>query len=90
MDVCIMMPQEWSLPSRERGLKCRDLRNEKIVLLVAPLAGAWIEIFYYQYWREVLFVAPLAGAWIEIGLVGIFLTVKSVAPLAGAWIEITP
>ena len=33
---------------------------------VAPLAGAWIEIFYYQYWREVLFVAPLAGAWIEI------------------------
>ena len=66
MDVCIMMPQEWSLPSRERGLKCRDLRNEKIVLLVAPLAGAWIEID--GKW-DVLAgspVAPLAGAWIEI------------------------
>ena len=34
--------------------------------MVAPLAGAWIEIFsqHRHYGYDV--VAPLAGAWIEI------------------------
>ena len=35
--------------------------------MVAPLAGAWIEIVFYLQ-NELLYppVAPLAGAWIEI------------------------
>ena len=33
---------------------------------VAPLAGAWIEIFVKQSIAAFNLVAPLAGAWIEI------------------------
>ena len=56
-------------------------------LRVAPLAGAWIEM-----WRTIrslmrVSVAPLAGAWIEIFSPLIYSTTASVAPLAGAWIE---
>ena len=34
--------------------------------MVAPLAGAWIEMLCNMYKKEQTFVAPLAGAWIEI------------------------
>ena len=34
--------------------------------LVAPLAGAWIEIWKNYVRHESQCVAPLAGAWIEI------------------------
>ena len=34
--------------------------------MVAPLAGAWIEIYGYPFISTRGFVAPLAGAWIEI------------------------
>ena len=34
--------------------------------LVAPLAGAWIEMICYYYNQVNRIVAPLAGAWIEI------------------------
>ena len=34
--------------------------------LVAPLAGAWIEISAIVTGHIVPYVAPLAGAWIEI------------------------
>ena len=34
--------------------------------LVAPLAGAWIEIYVVSFFCSFDFVAPLAGAWIEI------------------------
>ena len=34
--------------------------------MVAPLAGAWIEIFDLQTVASRFPVAPLAGAWIEI------------------------
>ena len=58
-------------------------------ILVAPLAGAWIEMFCEDWgvdWR--LTVAPLAGAWIEmVAGFDLFYSV-AVAPLAGAWIEI--
>ena len=37
-----------------------------MVNVVAPLAGAWIEIFIRQNVTYVFNVAPLAGAWIEI------------------------
>ena len=57
--------------------------------IVAPLAGAWIEI---PGWTDesVTYnkVAPLAGAWIEIlDAIADDQRLK-VAPLAGAWIEI--
>ena len=34
--------------------------------MVAPLAGAWIEISHLPYPPCFFIVAPLAGAWIEI------------------------
>ena len=34
-----------SLPSRERGLKSLTSLMPDVMLDVAPLAGAWIEIF---------------------------------------------
>ena len=55
---------------------------------VAPLAGAWIEIFASVYCCSLLNVAPLAGAWIEINKESLDLFEYHVAPLAGAWIEI--
>ena len=36
--------------------------------LVAPLAGAWIEIILSDGIFVMILVAPLAGAWIEIEL----------------------
>ena len=58
-------------------------------LIVAPLAGAWIEISYAPLvWSVQCPVAPLAGAWIEIQMVSHFIHAHIVAPLAGAWIEI--
>ena len=33
---------------------------------VAPLAGAWIEMYSYKVKQKQITVAPLAGAWIEI------------------------
>ena len=35
-----------SLPSRERGLKCGKRLRGFLPLIVAPFAGAWIEISY--------------------------------------------
>ena len=57
---------KWSLPVRERGLKlkllvCRTAKN-----MVAPRAGAWIEISVYPAALISCWVAPRAGAWIEI------------------------
>ena len=34
--------------------------------MVAPLAGAWIEIYNIQLFYRIPIVAPLAGAWIEM------------------------
>ena len=59
-------------------------------LLVAPLAGAWIEIVCVTKQTYCAPVAPLAGAWIEITLLYLTLSLHCVAPLAGAWIEIYP
>ena len=39
-----------SLPSRGRGLKLKWKTHVKpLVVLVAPFAGAWIEIIYYNH-----------------------------------------
>ena len=55
---------------------------------VAPLAGAWIEIYQSLSSETGLSVAPLAGAWIEIYEIQDGESTDMVAPLAGAWIEI--
>ena len=57
------------------------------IFLVAPFAGAWIEIVYCPVmWGSVL-VAPFAGAWIEMALKQWKSRSITVAPFAGAWIE---
>ena len=73
---------------RERGLKynCGGFGN--CSFLVAPLAGAWIEILSVSRLLLAEKVAPLAGAWIEIQMKADAEAQKAVAPLAGAWIEI--
>ena len=55
-----------SLHSRERGLKSHPCCKQHRSFLVAPLAGAWIEILSGNSSRYSSPVAPLAGAWIEI------------------------
>ena len=55
-----------SLPSRERGLKFLSLCCRCIHHLVAPFAGAWIEIEEWVKNGTEEEVAPFAGAWIEI------------------------
>ena len=37
---------------------------------VAPLVGAWIEIYFTTVWHNGKYVAPLVGAWIEIIIFG--------------------
>ena len=59
--------------------------------IVAPHAGAWIEIFVLACGvrHAVKRVAPHAGAWIEISLANWSSCLFwRVAPHAGAWIEI--
>ena len=56
--------------------------------MVAPLAGAWIEIILLLRLKCSNHVAPLAGAWIEIFDDDCEEQMCTVAPLAGAWIEI--
>ena len=59
-----------SLPSRERGLKSGCLQGTLERSIVAPLAGAWIEIPLLSCGGIYIWVAPLAGAWIEIATAG--------------------
>ena len=55
-----------SLPLRERGLKYVLAVSDFYTIIVAPLAGAWIEILFHLLTPFSVLVAPLAGAWIEI------------------------
>ena len=58
-----------SHPSRVRGLKSDERYSYIPELIVAPLAGAWIEIFNSSVYNILnSLVAPLAGAWIEIAI----------------------
>ena len=56
--------------------------------MVAPFAGAWIEIIFKREAIKKNGVAPFAGAWIEIKKIDELGLVTYVAPFAGAWIEI--
>ena len=77
-----------SLPLRERGLKLQSLNNELTLAMVAPLAGAWIEITPCQHQQRSSGSLPLRERGLKFyGLLYIPLA-AAVAPLAGAWIEI--
>ena len=56
--------------------------------IVAPFAGAWIEIRIACQRLAFGKVAPFAGAWIEIYKRNKRKSLTKVAPFAGAWIEI--
>ena len=58
--------REWSLPSRERGLKLIPNKTRSNRPQVAPLAGARIEMPKKGTDGITQKVAPLAGARIEI------------------------
>ena len=58
-----------SLPSWERGLKFPSGALGKTWFGVAPLVGAWIEIYGVETTAGTKPVAPLVGAWIEIIIV---------------------
>ena len=72
----------------ERGLKSAGYLSHTVVPGVAPLVGAWIEIFLSARACRLMWVAPLVGAWIEIVCYGAGGSAVIVAPLVGAWIEI--
>ena len=55
--------------------------------MVAPFAGAWIEIIVQHACCRKRYVAPFAGAWIEIVGITDEYSEKAVAPFAGARIE---
>ena len=57
--------------------------------LVAPFAGAWIEILHRKCLKGLLAVAPFVGMWIEMQLAIWIRAATNVAPFAGAWIEIS-
>ena len=56
--------------------------------VVAPFAGAWIEMRTADRGPNGYHVAPFAGAWIEITITTPWKKSLDVAPFAGAWIEI--
>ena len=62
----ISSPSCQSHPMRVRGLKFFDPKTGDLMRLVAPHAGAWIEMRLYVIFISIFLVAPHAGAWIEI------------------------
>ena len=85
MEFCVKL---LSLPLWERGLKFFLADHDILSSGVAPLVGAWIEIYYFSCFIYLEAVAPLVGAWIEIPVGTATLPENVVAPLVGAWIEI--
>ena len=77
-----------SLLSWERGLKFVHPVVFSGSSCVAPLVGAWIEIYREFSLLHCYPVAPLVGAWIEMVSHVLSSVASIVAPLVGAWIEI--
>ena len=75
---------------RERGLKYENDELPLTRVIVAPHAGAWIEISRRSENTQGSPVAPHAGAWIEIRRFSQPQAATRVAPMRGAWIEILP
>ena len=77
-----------SLPSRERGLKYHVNLKHCPVSLVAPLAGAWIEIERRSVGVPEIGSLPSRERGLKCRRMYQPGQAGSVAPLAGAWIEI--
>ena len=77
-----------SLPLRERELKCIFVRTLTTFFAVAPLEGAWIEIFKYSFACSAVMSLPLRERELKFCLLCVWNTCDSVAPYEGAWIEI--
>ena len=69
-------------------MKSTKTDNKTTTVVVAPFAGAWIEIYINDKGIYGDHVAPFAGAWIEIPIPRYLFEHSLVAPFAGAWIEI--
>ncbi len=79
-----------SLPTRERGLKCKSLLDYKGRRLSLPTRERGLKYSYdTPIIKKTAAVAPHAGAWIEMIARANRHTVHVVAPHAGAWIEIS-
>ena len=78
-----------SHPSRVRGLKSADEREKFAQEIVAPLAGAWIEMPLATQAAYALTAShPSRVRGLKFNSIALFLHSNAVAPLAGAWIEI--
>ena len=78
-----------SLPSRERGLKLLRKRVYLYRKIVAPFAGAWIEILYSGTPGAGKSLSlPSRERGLKLALIAIYIISRFVAPFAGAWIEI--
>ena len=60
----------------------------RVIRVVAPFTGAWIEIQNSEKIISRSRVAPFTGAWIEITRPPVSGISTRVAPFTGAWIEI--
>ena len=88
LDLCKRAGVKYeSRPTRARGLKFHLVALQTEEGIVAPHAGAWIEIMDAQTVALTQGVAPHAGAWIEIHTSASDQSMIGVAPHAGAWIE---
>ena len=77
-----------SLPLWERGLKFRSCAGSGSYFPVAPLVGAWIEIFPSLKERQHTQSLPLWERGLKYRYPVRHVLWRNVAPLVGAWIEI--
>ena len=59
-----------------------------VTILVAPLAGAWIEIYVLGHGSGLYKSPPSRGRGLKFFFWRLSRSTRLVAPLAGAWIEI--
>ena len=78
-----------SLPSRERGLKFQKALKGDIRAIVAPFAGAWIEIVNCPCPASSSCTSlPSRERGLKCLVISLIFWLYGVAPFAGAWIEI--
>ncbi len=80
--------QNKSHPMRVRGLKFYDCVGRGRASLVAPHAGAWIEIRHAGSRVSILWSHPMRVRGLKLATEADSQTQREVAPHAGAWIEI--
>mgnify|MGYP000987243623 CR=1 FL=1 len=77
-----------SLPTRERGLKSPRNQCKPLSILVAPYAGAWIEMKLSLITQNARQSLPTRERGLKLPTGGAYFRAGPVAPYAGAWIEI--